>query len=79
MGTLWYHRYQYAYFCTFPKTYMAKSTFFKNKNFVFVTELNPFDSDFNCTTRKSTLSRTTVFLLQVMRLAKLNKPPLKSA
>ena len=25
MGTLWYHIYQYAYFCTFPKTYMAKS------------------------------------------------------
>ena len=25
--------------------------------------------------RKSTLSHTTVFLLQVMRLAKLNKPP----
>ena len=33
-------------------------------------------SDFNCTTRKSTLSHTTVFLLQVMRFAKLNKPPL---
>ena len=26
--------------------------------------------------RKSTLSHTTVFLLQVMRFAKLNKPPL---
>ena len=39
-------------------------------------ELNTFDSDFNCTTRKSTLAHTTVFLLQVMRFAKLNKPPL---
>ena len=36
-----------------------------------------------CTTLKSTLSPTTVFLLPVMRFAKLNKPPprptLKSA
>ena len=39
-------------------------------------DLNTFDSDFNCTTRKSTLSHTTVLLLQVMRFAKLNKPPL---
>ena len=60
----------------------AESTFLKNKNSVFVTfrlpqltELNTFDSDFNCTTRKSTLSHTTVFLLQVMRFAKLNNPP----
>ena len=59
----------------------AESTFLKNKNSVFVTfrlpqltELNTFDSDFNCTTRKSTLSHTTVFLLQEMRFAKLNKP-----
>ena len=37
---------------------------------------NTFDSDFNCTTRKSTLAHTTVFLLQVMRFAELNKPPL---
>ena len=29
-----------------------------------------------CTTRKSTLSHATVFLLQVMHFAKLNKPPL---
>ena len=28
-----------------------------------------------CTTLKSTLSPTTVFLLPVMRFAKLNKPP----
>ena len=41
-----------------------------------MSELNTFDSDFNCTTRKSTLSHTTVFLLQVMRFAKLNKSPL---
>ena len=60
----------------------AERAFLKNKNFVFVTfrlptsELNTFDSDFNCTTRKSTLAHTTVFLLQVMRFAKLNKPPL---
>ena len=54
----------------------------KNKDFVFVgfrlhptSELNTFDSDFNCAKRKSTLSVTTVFLLQVMRFAKLNKPP----
>ena len=60
----------------------AESTFLKNKNSVFVTfrlpqltELNTFDSDFNCTTRKSTLSHTTAFLLQVMRFAKLNKHP----
>ena len=65
----------------------AERTFLKNKNSVFVTfrlpqltELNTFDSDFNCTTRKSTLSHITVFLIQVMRFAKLNKhPPLKSA
>ena len=31
--------------------------------------LNTFDSDFNCTTRKSTLSDTTVFLLHVMCFA----------
>ena len=58
----------------------AESTFLKNKNFVFVTypptsELNTFDSDFNCTTGKSTLSHITVFLIQVMRFAKLNKHP----
>ena len=48
----------------------AESAFLKNKNFVFVifrlpqiSELNTFDSDFNCTTCKSTLSHTTVFLL----------------
>ena len=38
--------------------------------------VNTFDSDFNCTTRKPTLSHTTVFLLQVMRFARLNKLPL---
>ena len=31
-----------------------------------------------CTTLKSTLSLTTVFLLPVMRFAKLNKPPHQS-
>ena len=41
--------------------------------------INTFDSDFNCTTRKSTLSHSTVFLLQVMRFAKLNKYICKSA
>ena len=59
----------------------AESTFLKDKEFCFcyfqapTSELNTFDSDFNCTTRKSTLTHTTVFLLQVMHFAKLNKPP----
>ena len=59
----------------------AKSTFLKNISTLFLllfsptSELNTCDSDFNCTTRKSTLSHTMVFLLQVMYFTKLNKPP----
>ena len=68
--------------------YYANKTHFHNKGFALSLVLkvrflelgngllNTFHSDFNCTTRKSTLSHITVFLLQVMRFAKLNKPPI---
>ena len=60
----------------------AESAFLKNKNFVFVTfRLQQVTVTVTLTVQRvSVLSHTTVFLLQVMRFAKLNKPPpLKSA
>ena len=77
-----YHKsIQVAILIKINEQHEAESTFLKNISILFLllfsptSELNTCDSDFNCTTRKSTLSHTMVFLLQVMYVTKLNKPP----